>query len=132
MHHHTPNAGFSLLELLCACWILAILSLIAYPSYQHIMTRSQQQSVQQALLHKASTLWEKHLTTHDSLLNIAQHQSWPQPLLNGRYQLNIDHNAQGQLIIKAEAMGGQVRRDTCSPWALSESMVITSRCHPTQ
>lgn len=126
MNHN--KQGFSLLETLCVCWIVAILSLIAYPSYQYLIGNSLLKDAQAAMLHKASALWQQHIDQSESILDLAREQTWPQFVANHNYQLNIETDNTGQLIIVAKAIGKQKKRDHCSPWILSESMQLFSNC----
>lgn len=124
--HHIK--GFSLLEMLCVCWLVAILSLIAYPSYEHLMSRSLQQEAQVALLHQAAILWQQHIDQSKSILTIAKQKTWPKTVAHGNYQLSMRTDTTGKLLLLAQATGRQKQRDPCSPWILNQSMQLSSAC----
>lgn len=70
MNNVNNQVGFTLMELLIAVAIIGILSSIAYPSYQEIVSKSRRQDAMDVLTGLASAL-ERHKTANGSYMGAA-------------------------------------------------------------
>lgn len=120
--------GFSLLEMLCVCAMVAFLSLLAFPAYHHTIAQCYTKQALAKLLHKEN-MWLQHsLQTGQSLNEIANEESWPQQIVNGRYELNISEDESEHPILSMRALDNQQQFDPCSPWKIDQNFNIQSSC----
>jgi type IV pilus assembly protein PilE len=96
-----PASGFTLVELLIALAIVAVLSALAWPSYSAVIQRAQRNDGRFALL-KLQQLQERHYSTHlryaDRLGSGADGNTLPAAAHSDRglYQLALTASADGQ------------------------------------
>ena len=129
--NHASNhkhQGFSLLEMLCVCIIVAILSILMFPSYQQIIAQSYTKQALAALLHKENMWLQQSLQTGQSLSEIAYKEAWPQFIAKGHYQLNFSGDGASDAQLSMQASENQQRFDPCSPWYVDQNLNIRSRC----
>lgn len=122
------NHGFSLLEMLCVCAMVAFLSLLTFPAYQHTIAQCYTKQALAKLLHKENTWLQQSLQTGESLNEIAHQESWPQRMVNGRYELNMSEGEDEHPILSMKALGNQQQFDPCSPWKIDQNFNIHSSC----
>ncbi|AWH55184.1 hypothetical protein C1924_19310 [Stenotrophomonas sp. ESTM1D_MKCIP4_1] len=92
--------GFTLMEVIVACAIIAILGAIALPSYHHHLARTHRVQAQTCLASQASVL-ERHYT------RVLAYQGAPQAQCAGElkaYRLRVDVTTTGYTVV-AEPVG---------------------------
>ncbi|MFO1502193.1 MAG: type IV pilin protein [Steroidobacteraceae bacterium] len=128
--------GFTLLEMLIALAIAALLATLAWPGYRQLMHRTQRVEARLALL-KLQYLQERHFADHHAyagqLRADGAGSSLPVPAVSdeGNYALSMQVDADGQRYVAiAQALpGGRQAGDISCQW-LSIDTVGTRRSAP--
>lgn len=120
--------GFTLIELLIALAVMAILSAIAWPSYDTVIRRAQRQDARLALLelqHEEERHYLRHFAYTDRLTasradgGLARSGHSP----SGQYLLSVTLRADGQGFVGeavADAGGRQARDQQCARFTVDE------------
>jgi type IV pilus assembly protein PilE len=107
-----PVAGFSLIELLVTMAIVAILTAIAYPSYQNYVVRTHRAAAK-ACMGQYSQFMERYYTTNLTYVGAAPTLGCAtEEDLNTRYTMSVGNLAQGTYTVRATPVGAQLARDT--------------------
>jgi type IV pilus assembly protein PilE len=109
--------GFTLLELLCVMAIVAILSSLALPSYQHSQSRSQRTLAKLALV-KTAHWMERQASMSYTYPSTLPATVWQTPELRYRLQLQTVNNTTYVLI--AIPVGAQAQ-DACGNLTLNST-----------
>jgi type IV pilus assembly protein PilE len=124
VHGGRVPQGFTLLELMIALSIAAILAAVAWPGYRQVMLRSQRIEARLALL-KIQYLQERHFADHHAFSGTLSPTGPGLPIAalseHGNYQLSIrlDANGQGyQAIARARSTGRQAGDAQCQQFSL--------------
>jgi len=112
-------AGFTLIELIIAVAVIALLAAIAYPSYREILMRSRRTDAVASLLELrvAQEKWRANHTTYALLndLNMSDITA------DGYYRLRIEtNNASGFFATATPLAGGQQQDDACGTFAIDQ------------
>ena len=115
----TRCAGFTLIELIIAVAVIALLAAIAYPSYREILMRSRRTDAVTSLLELrvAQEKWRANHTAYAALdeLNIAAVSP------EGHYQIRMEANtASGFFATATPRPGGQQQGDACGTFAIDQ------------
>ena len=140
--------GFSLIELVVAMSIVAILAAIAIPSYQAYTPRSHRTDAKSALLDLAS-LEERYFSTKNSYTDIPNNLGYtgavagvPFPVgLNGYYQVTVaqvpavaptagNNGTPATYNITAQAIGTQVQDTQCLTFSVNSAGQQTATPDP--
>lgn len=104
-------AGFTLIEMLCAVAIAAVLASIAYPSFQHIIHKTRRVDAQVALL-QLQMAQERYRSDHLSYANLSElGMATKSPM--GHYTLVVASSSQTRFIAQAVASGAQASDAAC-------------------
>lgn len=104
-------AGFSLIEVLCALAIGAVLAALSWPSYQHAVLKARRADGLAALAHlqQAQELHRANHTSYGTLADLQQSAASPRQ----HYQLSISHNTPIGYRLLAQAQGAQQSDTGC-------------------
>lgn len=106
-----PAGGFSLIELVCAIAIAAILSLVAYPAYSHAVQRARRCDAQAALL-KLQMAEERHRANHTRYGSLAE-VGVASRTTDGHYTLTMPSYDETGYEVVATAGGAQSADGDC-------------------
>lgn len=109
--------GFTLLELLCVMAIVAILSSLALPSYQHSQSRSQRTLAKLALV-KTAHWMERQASMSYTYPSTLPATVWQTPELRYRLQLQTVNNT--TYVLTAIPVGAQAQ-DACGNLTLNST-----------
>lgn len=127
--------GFTLIELVIAMVIAAILTAIAIPMYMHQVRESRRTDARSALLDLAGRE-ERYYATNNAYTNssvflgyttTAQGSSWPQTIGSGYYQISqptvvaAAGAAPSSYSISATPLGTQVADTTCASFTVTST-----------
>lgn len=113
--------GFTLLEMLIAMVILAILASIALPSYLSYVLRSNR-SEAQALLSEAASRQERYFTQNNSYASTAAALNMTSYVANLKsYSLSISNVGAATYTLTATAIGSQVKDKDCKTLTLDQA-----------
>lgn len=112
--------GFSLIELMIAIAIVAIIGAIAFPSYTSYVTSARRADGQTALLDLANRM-ERYFTMNNSyvgasLTTVGANANSPE----GFYRLSITNTAATSYTIQAAPQAAQASDTTCGSLTLNE------------
>ena len=113
--------GFSLIEVMIAVLIIAVLSAIAYPSYDNHVTNSRRAAAAGCLMERAQFM-ERYYTTNMTYVDApdpAQCQD-----LEGHYVISVDDVDARTYTLEATPQGRQASKDTrCATLSLTHQGV---------
>ena len=118
----TPKSGFTLVEMMLIVTLIAILALIAYPSYQTNIRKAKRNDAIEALLRiqLAEEKWRVSDTDYATLAELGNPAT-----KEGFYTITIPVNSATGYTVKATAVGDQVNDSVsgtpCSPLQLQVS-----------
>lgn len=118
MAAHTQHRGFTLLELMIAVAVVAILASLAWPSWSNVLHRARRTEAQLALLgiqHAQERYFANHLRYAGSL-QADSGLGIPQRTDSGDYQLQTTASEDGQTyeaVATADPQGRQQRDSHC-------------------
>jgi len=92
--------GFSLVELLVVVFILAVLSSVAYPSYQHLVVKARRAEAQSELTKASITQSSYHILNPSYLIDT---KSVGLPLAHDFYVFSVVSASTHTYLMKAEA-----------------------------
>jgi type IV pilus assembly protein PilE len=127
-HSSRRTGGFTLVELMIACVVLAIIVAVAMPSYQAQVRKSRRADARNAVLDLAGRE-ERFLSIANSYSQTATdvgYLAFPMTVNNGYYQLNVtvpDPNQPGvtpSYIITATYFGPQVTDTDCAQFTVNQ------------
>lgn len=103
------QAGFTLIEVMIAVLIIAVLSAIAYPSYDNHVTNSRRAAAAGCLMERAQFM-ERYYTTNMSYADAPA----PAPCqeLQGQYTVSMEDLAATTYTLRATPQGRQASKDT--------------------
>ena len=109
----TPRraAGFTLIELMVATAVSAILSSVAYPSFQAQVQKSRRADATLAI-HQVQMAQERWRANHSSYATLAQ-LGLPATSPSGHYLIGVDAVALHGYEVRAQATGSQIRDADC-------------------
>lgn len=121
-HSARLNAGFSLIELMIGLCILAVLSTMAYPSYEHMITRSRRAQAQTALFELAERM-EQYYAKEYSYQGATLKKLRINPISQeGFYQLSIETTSDSDYDLAAIPLNSQALHDKqCQSLTLSKT-----------
>lgn len=114
------TAGFTLIELMIAVAIVAILALVALPAYQQHVLKSNRADAIKSLASSAAAL-ERQFTDTNSYTGL----TLPTQSDNNKYTLSAAVTAT-TFTLTATAKGGQAKDTECSTFTLNQAGVKTS------
>jgi type IV pilus assembly protein PilE len=104
------SRGFTLIEVMIAVVIIAVLAGIAYPSYNNHVTKTRRAAAAGCLLENAQLL-ERYFTTNLTYVGAAVNQCGGN--IDAHYQIGFDGAAVARsYAIRAVPLGQQLARDT--------------------
>ena len=115
------QAGFTLIEVMIAVLIIAVLSAIAYPSYDNHVTKSRRAAAAGCLMERAQFM-ERYYTTNMSYADAPA----PAPCqeLQGHYTVSMEGLAATTYTLLATPQGQQASKDTkCGILSLNQQGV---------
>ena len=115
----TRCAGFTLIELIIAVAVIALLAAIAYPSYREILMRSRRTDAVTSLLELrvAQEKWRANHTAYAALDEL----NMPAVTADGYYELRMESNtASGFFATATPQPGGQQQGDACGTFAIDQ------------
>lgn len=114
------QSGFSLLELLVALTIVAILSAIAYPNYQAHVLKTRRAEAKVALMDLAARL-EQYRLIHHSYKGATLSDLGKSPATEkNHYRLKIETTTENYYVIAAIPKGPQVKDTRCGTLTYKE------------
>ncbi|WP_347483899.1 type IV pilin protein [Vandammella animalimorsus] len=113
------SRGFTLIELMIVVAVVAILSAIAYPSYQEYVRRGHRAEARAGLLHAAQWL-EQAATAQGTYPLTAQFPAGLQTVPNGRYAIALASPDGVSFTLTATPQAGQVG-DRCGAYTLTNT-----------
>lgn len=124
------NKAFTLMELLVVILIIAILFIIAIPTYQGYVLRENRSDVIQTLF-AIQLSQQKYRQSHSTYGNLSQMWGGVTTTKGGHYTLSITGISSTSFTIQADAVGSQVKDQkggvTCSPMVLSYTSGIVTK-----
>jgi len=129
-----PAAGFTLIELMITLLVIAILSAIAYPIYEHQMIESRRTEARSALLELAARE-ERYYATQDAYTTTASQLgytgTWPIVIgSDGYYEMKVptlSTNPPGYTLTAVPAPGSVQQQDTtCASLSVNSAGVESS------
>ena len=129
-----PAAGFTLIELMITLLVIAILSAIAYPIYEHQMIESRRTEARSALLELAARE-ERYYATQNAYTTSASQLgytgSWPIVIgSDGYYEMDVptlSTNPPGYTLTAVPAPGSVQQQDTtCASLSVNSAGVESS------
>lgn len=120
---HYAGAGFTLIELLVTIAIVAILSTLAYPSYQSFITKSRRGEAARELLDFAAGMERYYANNGSSYKDAsAQHVMGTSHTEHGYYSLSVTLSNAGQsYVLTATAAGIQASDSACPSFTLTSN-----------
>ena len=118
--------GFSLMELMIAVAIIAILAGVAYPSYQDQVRKSRRADAKIALAELNQSL-ERFFTTNNTYLGATLGDGsvatdiYPQKSADGHYNLSISTQTASTFTLTASATGNQASDSQCASYTLTHT-----------
>jgi len=130
---HRNSAGFTLVELVVAMVIAAVLAAIAIPAYSNYVLQAHRTDAKTALLDLAS-LEERYFSVNNAYTSVASnlgYTAFPQSVGSGYYTVTVAVTAPttGTLAtytLTANAVGNQLKDTTCTWLALNNAGQQTS------
>ena len=112
--------GFTLIEVIIACAIVAILAAIALPSYSNAIQKSRRSDAKSALVAAAGQL-ERYFTERSTYATAALGSGgvYPSTSLNGYYTLSITNKTATTYTLNAVPAGQQVG-DPCGTFTYTD------------
>jgi type IV pilus assembly protein PilE len=136
----TQSSGFTLIELVVAMVIVAIVSAIAIPAYSSYVRQSHRTDAKTALLDLAS-LEERYFSTTNTYSNtttqLGYSGSWPVTVGSGYYQVAqptinaATTTTVANYTLTATAIGNQVNDTQCLTFTLTSTGVQSATPDPT-
>ena len=125
---HRKSAGYTLVELVVAMVIAAILAAIAIPAYSSYVLQAHRTDAKTALLDLAS-LEERYFSVNNAYTNVASnlgYTAFPQSVGSGYYTVTVAvtapaTNTLATYTLTANAVGYQLKDTTCSWLALNNA-----------
>ncbi len=104
--------GFSLIELLIAILVLSVITVFAYPSYQHYVAKTHRTDGQVALMDLSARMERYYQQNNHSFVNatpalLGVNTTTP----GGYYNLNITNLSTTTYLLQANPIGTQLRDD---------------------
>ncbi len=119
MYHDDRRAGFTLLDVLIAVSIVAILASLALPSFRDAFQRGRRVDAMTSLLgvQVAQERWRANHTAYASLADLG----WTARSTEGYYRLRMEETSAGSFIATATPQsGGPQRDDACGMFAIDQ------------
>lgn len=129
MHTEMRTGGFTLIELMIALVVVAILSAIAYPLYEHQIEESRRTEARTALTELAARE-ERYFATNNAYTNSANFlgygaNNWPITVGSGYFELskpNVNNGANPPYyLLTATAIGSQVSDTQCQQFTIDST-----------
>ncbi|MEO5361997.1 MAG: prepilin-type N-terminal cleavage/methylation domain-containing protein [Magnetococcus sp. DMHC-8] len=119
MSRRSTIAGFTLVELLITMAIVAILSMLALPSYKQFVYRGNRADATSALLkiQLAQEKWRVNHTTYGTLVALGINSASEQ----GKFTIAISANTATGYVATATALGAQLNDTGCTTLTLTVS-----------
>jgi type IV pilus assembly protein PilE len=126
--HRTRVAGFTLIELVIAMVIVAILAAIAIPAYQSQVRESRRTDAKTAVLDLAARE-ERYYSVQNSFttspLNLGYStnaaDTFPMQIGSGYYQVNVTLPTATTFNVTATAIGSQVSDTQCATFTVTDT-----------
>lgn len=119
-HNIAPARGFTLIELMIAITILAIIMSIAIPSYNQWVLESGRADAKGVLMQSAQTL-ERCFTRYSAYNDASCALSQGDTVMseNDKYQMTVTRVTANQFVLTAAPQGAQVNDTDCDNFTLN-------------
>lgn len=123
----TKLRGFTLIEMLCATVIVAILTAIAIPGYQRHMARVERIDAR-ALLYQLTSAQERFFIQHGRYAGTAVELGYPPPAqtANGKYQVAVVRNVVDGFTVRATRLVADAEAQRCLWFQLDQHQARAS------
>ena len=123
MANRTRCRGFTIIEIVIACAVVAILAAIAYPSYVNTIQKSRRSDATSALLGAAGQL-ERYFTERNTYATatLGSGGVYPSTTQNGYYTLSFGAKTATTYTLNAAPRGPQAA-DACGTFTYTDSGV---------
>jgi type IV pilus assembly protein PilE len=109
--------GFTLLEMMLALAISAILMSLSYVSYQHYLMNTARMNAK-IILWQAVSYLENYYSEHGTYQGVSL--SFPAPVPHDRYRYVLSHVSSSTYVLSAIPQGAQLQDEKCGALHLNE------------
>jgi type IV pilus assembly protein PilE len=111
LHRYRPSPGFTLVELMIAIVIMAVVAALAYPSYQNLISKGRRAEAFATLaaIQQAQERWRSNKTSYGATGDFPALTTSP----NSLYTVAINGNSESGYEAIATAQGSQSRETAC-------------------
>ncbi|KTD04998.1 Type-IV pilin [Fluoribacter gormanii] len=118
--------GFTLIELMIAIFIMAILAAIAYPCYVHFLLKVRRSDAIATLAQTQFNLERCYAQNFSYNAPCKALSSFPQTSTQGFYSISLAHLGTATYTLKATPIGSQTKDATCASMTIDQSNAKTA------